>query len=69
MEISEKTLQQYPEIMTALQISEYLSIGYVKALHLIKYSGMHYIKIGNTFRVNKKKFELWLNQDGQIHIL
>jgi excisionase family DNA binding protein len=69
MENVKNTLQQFPEILTAKEISIYLGIGYAKALHLLKFGGIPYIKIGNTFRVSKPKFETWLNQDGQIEVL
>ena len=65
----EKTLQQFPEILTAKEISMYLGIGYSKALHLLRFGNIPYIKIGNTYRVSKSRFETWLNQDGQVEVL
>lgn len=50
----------YPEVLTAKHIAEILGLGYVKALRLIKYSDMKYIKIGNAYRIPKKFFLEWL---------
>lgn len=55
-----RTLDNYPDVLDARMIAEYLSIGYVKALNLIKYGGIPYIRIGNTYRVAKRNFESWL---------
>lgn len=55
-----KTLESYPDVLDARMIAEYLSIGYVKALNLVKYGGIPYLKIGNTYRVAKRNFEAWL---------
>lgn len=54
------TLDTLPEILTAENISQYLCIGYVKALRLIKYGGIPHLRIGNTFRISKRAFEEWL---------
>lgn len=55
------SLENLPEVLTAKMIAEFLDIGYVKALNLIKYGGIPYMKIGNTFRVSKKVFVEWIN--------
>lgn len=59
------SFNELPDVLNAKIISMYLGIGYVKALNLIKYSGIPYIKIGNTYRVSKNKFNEWLNESGQ----
>lgn len=55
-----KRLEKYPDVLNAHMIAQFLNIGYVKALNLIKYGGIPYIKIGNTYRVAKRNFETWL---------
>ena len=62
--ISENTvLSEYPEVLTARMVSKILALGYVKALNLIKYGGIRYIKIGNVYRVPKRSFVEWLNSE------
>ncbi len=55
-----KKLEDLPEVLSANMIAEYLSIGYVKALNLIQYGGIPHLKLGNTYRVAKRNFEVWL---------
>lgn len=64
-----RALQDYPEILNARDISEYLGIGYVKSLNLIKYSGIPFLRIGNTYRINRGKFQQWLNTDSPVNVL
>ncbi len=52
--------KEYPEILTAKMIAQILGVGYTKALHTIQYGQIHYIKIGNTYRVPKHSFIEWL---------
>ncbi len=47
------TFESLPEILTPKEISHYLGICYTKALDVIKYGGIRYIKINNTYRVRK----------------
>lgn len=54
---------KYPEVLNAKMIAEIMSLGYVKALNLIKYSDINYIKIGNTYRIPKKNFIEWLHSN------
>ena len=54
-----------PEILTAKDIARYLGIGYVQALKLIKYRGIPKIRIGNSFRVYRKAFEVWLEENSK----
>ncbi len=55
-----KKLEDLPEVLSANMIAEYLSIGYVKALNLIQYGGIPHLKLGNTYRVAIRNFEVWL---------
>ncbi|WIF94471.1 helix-turn-helix domain-containing protein [Caminicella sporogenes] len=51
---------EYPEVLNARMIAEILDLGYAKALKLIKYGGMNYIRIGNVYRIPKRNFIEWL---------
>lgn len=53
-------LDDLPEVLTAKMIAKYLSIGYTKALETIRNEGIPYRKLGNTYRVAKRNFEVWL---------
>ncbi len=44
------------EFYTAQEISKMMKISYQKALSLIRYSGMRYIKIGRQYRVSVDAF-------------
>lgn len=57
-----KSLSEYPEIMTARNIAEYMDISYAKALHLLKYGNLPCIKIGHVFKVSRNVFEAWVNE-------
>ncbi|MGH4050000.1 MAG: hypothetical protein ACREVX_01400 [Clostridium sp.] len=57
-----KNLIEYPEIMTAKNIAEYMDISYAKALHLLKYSDIPSIRIGHIFKVSRKVFEAWVTE-------
>ncbi|MEH7392608.1 helix-turn-helix domain-containing protein [Bacillus sp. JJ1474] len=61
----EKSLAEYPEIMTAAHISEYLHISRRRVYELFKLSpsngGIPCIEIGATKRVKKESFNRWLN--------
>ncbi|MBU3144610.1 hypothetical protein [Clostridium sp. CF012] len=57
-----KNLNEYPEIMTAKNIAEYMDISYAKALHMLKYSDVPCLKIGHIFKVSRNVFEAWLNE-------
>lgn len=52
-----------PDILTARDIAKYLNIGYNKALRLIRYGGMPYLKVNSTYRVSKEKFLAWINSE------
>lgn len=57
-----KSLNEYPEIMTAKEIAEYMGISYAKALHILKYGDLPCIKIGHIFKVSRNIFQAWLNE-------
>ena len=59
--MSKVTIASLPDVLNARDIACVLNIGYVKALGLIRYGGMNYIRIGKTYRVSKQNFVDWLN--------
>lgn len=63
MNTNYEMFSSYPDILNAKMIGEILGIGYVKALKLIKYSDIKYIKIGNVYRIPKKSFVEWIHSD------
>lgn len=67
--IENVSVESLPDVLTAESISGYLNIGYVKALKLIRYGGIPYLKLGNTYRVSKVNFLKWLNRGENIEIL
>ncbi|MGD6832543.1 helix-turn-helix domain-containing protein [Sutcliffiella halmapala] len=60
-----KALEDYPEIMTAAHISEYLHISRRRVYELFQVppsnGGIPVIQIGITKRVRKDSFVSWLN--------
>lgn len=54
-------LASMPDVLDAKDVSKVLGIGYVKALRLIQYGDMNYIKVGRTYKVSKQNFVNWLN--------
>lgn len=56
----QRKIEDYSDVLTAKDIAEIMNIGYIKALNVIKYSGMAFKRIGNTYRVPKKIFVNWL---------
>ncbi|MCL2579559.1 MAG: helix-turn-helix domain-containing protein [Oscillospiraceae bacterium] len=54
------TLDNLPELLNAEQVAKYLDIAYVNALKLVKHGGIPHIKIGNQYRVPKKRFQEWV---------
>lgn len=61
-----KSLEQYPEIMTAANISDYLHISRRRVYELLQLppanGGIPCIVIGITKRVRKDSFIDWLNK-------
>lgn len=54
-------LNTLPDVLNAKDIAGVLGVGYVKALKLIQFGNMPYIKAGNTYHVAKKNFIEWVN--------
>jgi DNA-binding transcriptional regulator LsrR (DeoR family) len=65
VELKGKSLEEYPEIMTAAHISEYLHISRRRVYELCKLApskgGIPCIEIGLSKRVKKGSFVAWLN--------
>ncbi|MGP9039778.1 helix-turn-helix domain-containing protein [Cytobacillus kochii] len=61
-----KSLEDYPEMLTALHISEYLHISRRRVYELFKmdpkHGGIPCIEIGITKRVRKSSFSSWLDK-------
>ena len=55
------SISSLPDVLTAKDISRVLGTGYNKALLTIRYGGMNYIRLGNTYHVSKSNFIDWLN--------
>lgn len=62
-------LNDYPEILTAKMVATILNIGYVKALNTIQYGGMHYLKLGNSYRVPKQSFIEWVFEKNKREVV
>ena len=62
----ELTLENLPEMLTAELIADYLDVCYVKALQLIKHSGMPHIRLGRSYRVPKARFQEWLDAQQDV---
>lgn len=64
-----KTLEEYPEIMTAAHISDYLHISRRRVYELLQVSpsngGIPCIEIGISKRVKKDSFVAWLKSKEQ----
>lgn len=65
----ENLIEEYPDLLDARMFSEIFRISYVKALHIIKYSGIPYLKLGNTYRFSRLAVIALISQEGQQHIL
>ncbi|WP_105618648.1 helix-turn-helix domain-containing protein [Vallitalea okinawensis] len=61
-------LNECPDALNPKMIANILGIGYSKALNLVKYGDMDYIRIGNTYRVSKDNFIEWFNRKGKRSI-
>jgi len=59
--VQKASLASLPDVLDARDIASVLGIGYVKALRLIRYGDMNYIRIGCAYRVSKDNFINWLN--------
>jgi hypothetical protein len=67
---NKKTINDYPEIMTAAHISEYLHISRRRVYELFNLSPSHggipCITIGASKRVKKSSFIGWLNKAEKV---
>lgn len=59
--MAKASLDTLPDALSARDISKVLGLGYTKSLRLIRFGGLPYIKLGNTYRVSKQNFIDWLN--------
>ncbi|RYD02620.1 hypothetical protein N752_25160 [Desulforamulus aquiferis] len=64
-----KGLDSYPEVMNAKMVAEYLDIGYVKALSLLKSGSIPCVRIGNAYKTTRIAVESWLHVPGYREIL
>jgi excisionase family DNA binding protein len=63
-QLKNKPLADYPEVMSARMVAEYLGIGYTKTLALLKSGECPCIRIGNAYKVPKASFARWLGEPG-----
>ena len=54
-------IDSLPDILCPYNIAGAMGISYAKALKLIKYGKIPFIKVGNTYHVSKSVFLEWLN--------
>jgi len=59
--VQKASLSSLPDVLDARDVASVLGIGYTKALRVIRYGGMNYIRIGCAYRVSKDNFIQWLN--------
>ena len=55
------SLAALPDVLDARDVAAVLGIGYVKALKLMKYGKMRYLRLGRVYRISKDNFVDWLN--------
>lgn len=56
------------KMLTPAEVAECLNISYDTALHMIKYSGIPYVKIGRQYRVSEDVVNDLLGHDGTVII-
>ena len=61
--MSRASLDSLPDVLNAKDVASVLGIGYVKALKVIRFGGMNYLKVGKSYMVSKGNFVDWLNCD------
>lgn len=59
---------QNADFFGAFEIADILNICYANALSFIKYSGIQYIKIGRSYRVQKDVFYDFIDSHKEINI-
>ncbi|MFS0782078.1 helix-turn-helix domain-containing protein [Bacillus sp. 1P06AnD] len=57
-----KTIEDYPMMLTAAEISEILMVSKPTAYEIMEHKSFPLIKIGRSKRVLKSKFFEWLSQ-------
>lgn len=55
------SLASLPDVLDARDVAGFLGISYIKALKLLRYSGMNSIRLGRVYRVSKQNFSDWFN--------
>lgn len=53
---------------TVQEIAEILKVSYEKALDVIKYSGVPYIKVGRQYRVSQRSFNKFFDRNCSVEI-
>ena len=53
---------------TVQEIAEILKISYERALDVVKYSGVAYIKVGRQYRVSQRAFNKFFDRERSIEI-
>lgn len=56
-------LDDLDEMLTVQDIEKHLKLGRNKVYQLVQLSSFPKIKIGNSYRIPKKKYEEWLNKN------
>ena len=51
-----------PDILTIHDLSKYLNLGTVNTYKLVKQKDFPLLSIGNTIKIPKKEFLIWLNK-------
>jgi hypothetical protein len=54
------------DMITAQELSQFLKFGYAKTLSFIKFSGVKYKRIGNSYRVTKQDLVAFLARKDPI---
>ena len=60
--VSRKSLDEFPEYLTARMVAEYLEISYTKALNMIKSGAIPGVQSGNEYKVPRQEFADWLKK-------
>ena len=55
------TLVSLPDVLHPADVADFLGVGYAKALSIVKYGGLIYLRVGNVYLVTKKNFTDWLD--------
>lgn len=56
------------QIMSALEMAEYLQIGKNRAYDLLRHGIVHGFRIGNTWRVSKEAIDLYIREQSGLSI-